>query len=155
MVNNEASDQPGQSRQQAELLAARLARGVGRYFETLGCGVLTEVTLANGRRADVMALDAKGRIAVVEIKSCLADYRSDGKWHAYRDFCDALYFAVAQDFPREVLPGDCGLIIADAYGAAIEREAETHPLNPARRRAVTLRFAQLAARRLSACQDLC
>ncbi|MEX0921640.1 MAG: MmcB family DNA repair protein [Rhodovibrionaceae bacterium] len=151
-----ASNQPeaepfSESAQRA--MAARLARGVGRFFEDLGHACLTEVSLANGRRADVMALDGKGRIAVIEIKSCLADFRSDGKWHEYREFCDALYFGVAAEFPREVLPEDCGVIVADAYGAAIERAAAAHPLNPARRRAVTLRFAQAAARRLSASLD--
>lgn len=151
---NALADQESNSRPlEHSALAVRLARGVGRYFEDLGFACLTEFSLANGRRADVMVLDAKGRILAVEVKSCLADFRSDGKWHEYRDFCDALYFAVAPEFPSEVLPQECGVIVADAYGAAIAREPATHPLNPARRRALTLRFAQTAARRLSSVRD--
>jgi hypothetical protein len=132
-----------------EALAARLARGVCRGFAEQGLTSLVEFHLANGRRADVIALDGRGGLAIVEIKSSLADFRSDGKWPEYRDFCDRFYFAVAAEFPREVLPEDCGLILADAYGAVVEREAPEHPLKPARRKAVTLRFAQAAARRLA------
>lgn len=151
---NAAPRSPNQFQDESQpALAARIARGVCRAFEEEGAACLMEFSLASGRRADVIALDAKGRLAIVEIKSSLADFRSDGKWPEYRAFCDALYFAVAADFPREVLPEDCGLIVADAYGALVERPAPEHPLNPARRKAVTLRFAQAAARRLSLLLD--
>lgn len=136
-----------------DALALRLARGVCRAFEDYGQVCLVEFSLASGRRADVMAMDPKGRLTIVEIKSSLADFRSDGKWPEYREFCDALYFAVAAEFPREVLPEDCGLIVADAYGASVLRKAPAHPLSGARRKAVTLRFAQVAARRLAALND--
>jgi hypothetical protein len=51
------------------------------------------------------------------------------------------------------LPEECGLWIADAYGATLRREAPLLRLNPARRRAQILRFAQTAAQRLSQNQD--
>lgn len=140
--------------QDEDALAARLARGVCRSFAEQGLASLVEFHLANGRRADVIALDGRGGLVIVEIKSSLADFRSDGKWPEYRDFCDRFYFAVAAEFPRQVLPEDCGLICADAYGAVVEREAPEHPLKPARRKAVTLRFAQAAARRLALQLDL-
>lgn len=126
----------------------RLARGVGRALTDLGWSCLFEVVLKTGRRVDVLALDKKGRIAVVEIKSSLADYRSDGKWQEYLEFCDLFFFAVPEDFPREVLPDEPGLIIADRYTAAIIREAPEAPLAPARRKALTLRFARTAGQRL-------
>ena len=51
------------------------------------------------------------------------------------------------------MPEDAGLIIADAYGATLVREAPEHRLSPATRRMVTLRFAQLAAHRLHGLAD--
>ena len=128
--------------------ALLLARGVGRALAQLGYAGLLEVPLANGRRADVMALGRGGEVAIVEIKSSLADFRADGKWPDYWAFCDRLYFAVAADFPRDLLPAECGLIVADAFGAAVLRESPVRPLAAARRRAVTLRFALLGAQRL-------
>jgi hypothetical protein len=125
-----------------------LARGVCRALAHRGFATLLEVSLANGRRADVLGLGRNGEIVIVEVKSSIADFRADHKWPDYRDFCDRLYFAVAEGFPRELIPEDCGLIIADGFGAAVLREAPAIPLAPARRRAVLLRFAQLGAGRL-------
>ncbi|NJM34633.1 MAG: MmcB family DNA repair protein [Rhodomicrobium sp.] len=90
--------------------AAQIARGVGRHFRALDCAVLSELALADGRRCDLMALDRQGAVAIVEIKSCFADFRTDRKWQDYRDWCDRFYFAVDADFPSELIPGDCGLI---------------------------------------------
>src|SRR5262249_32523266 len=105
------------------------------------------------RRADILALGPGGRILIVEVKSGLEDWRADAKWSDYAEFCDALAFAVAADFPVEVLPAELGLIVADAYGGRVIRQAVETPLSPARRRAMLLRFASLAADRLQALID--
>jgi hypothetical protein len=133
--------------------ALQIARGVGRYFRALHAAILCELPLADGRRADLLALDPRGGIRIVEIKSCTADFRSDRKWPEYRQWCDRFYFAVDADFPRECIPEDCGLILADRFGADLIREAPEHRLDAARRKAVTLRFARCAALRLHGISD--
>lgn len=130
------------------LTALLLSRGVCRELQLLGYASLLEFALANGRRADVMALGGGGEIAIVEIKASLADFRADRKWPEYWEFCDRLFFAVAADFPREIIPEECGLIVADPFGAAVLRQSPVRPLSAARRRAVTLRFARIGAQRL-------
>jgi hypothetical protein len=130
-----------------------LARGVCRALVQHGWACLTEVTLANGRRADVMALQSSGEIVIVEVKSSIEDFRSDRKWGEYRQFCDALYFAVPDDFPTDLIPHECGLIAADHFAAEIVRPAPIIRLAPARRKAMTMRFAQLAAQRLQRLVD--
>ena len=124
-------------------------------LKTLDRACLSEMTLPNQRRADLMVLGpgAQAEIWIVEIKSCLADFQADGKWPEYRDFCDRLFFAVAPDFPHEVLPADTGVIIADRYGAQIMREPPAQRLSAARRKALILRFARQAAGRLQALRD--
>jgi len=134
-------------------LAAGLARGVGRMLGHHGFVWMTEFTLRSGRRVDVIGLDGKGRIVVVEVKSSIEDFRSDQKWPEYLDFCDSFYFAVAENFPTEILPADVGLIVADSFSAAILRDAPPLTLNASRRKALTLQFAQVAARRLTAFTD--
>ena len=128
--------------------AAALQRGVCRALRALGHSVVTELSLGNGRRADVVALSGAGDVAIVEIKSCLLDYQSDGKWQDYLPFCDRLYFAVSTDFPREVIPPSAGLILADRYGAELIREPVEERLPAARRKAMMLCFARAAALRL-------
>jgi hypothetical protein len=129
-------------------IAAEIQRGVCRALRLLGHSVVTELPLANGRRADVVALSAGGDVLIVEIKSCLLDYQSDGKWHDYLPFCDRLYFAVNADFPHDIIPEEAGLILADRYGAEMMREACEERLNAARRKAMMLAFARAAALRL-------
>jgi hypothetical protein len=133
--------------------ALRIVRGVGRLFLELGHSSVAELSLPNGRRADVVALSPEGMLAIVEVKSCLADFRADGKWEDYLDFCDRFYFAVDTDFPQYALPKDVGLIVADAYGGAILREGKELTLVPARRKAMILRFAHHAALRLAGLLD--
>ena len=128
--------------------AAALQCGVCRTLRAHGHSVITELPLANGRRADVVGLSGSGDITIVEIKSCLTDYRTDGKWHEYLDYCDRLYFAVSADFPSEVIPDHAGLILADRYGAELVREPTEERLNAARRKAMMLCFARAAALRL-------
>jgi len=124
---------------------AAVTRGAGRLLTALGFAPLTEVTLPNGRRADLMALGRKGEIFIVEVKSGLEDFKTDLKWHEYRPYCDAFAFAVGPEFPREILPEEPGLIVADGFGGAVLREAPVVPLVGARRKALTLAFGRLAA----------
>jgi hypothetical protein len=126
---------------------AAVTRGAARLLNALGYAPLAEVTLPNGRRADLMALGPKGEIFIVEVKSGIEDFRVDLKWPEYQPYCDAFAFAVAPEFPREILPEEPGLIVADGFGGAILREAPVAPLVGARRKALTLAFARLAALR--------
>ncbi|MGH6913543.1 MAG: MmcB family DNA repair protein [Geminicoccales bacterium] len=131
-----------------EDMARALARGVSRMLGEAGHTCLCEFTLRNGRRADVIAMAPDGSFTIVEIKTSANDFRADGKWPEYLDFCDLFYFAVRERFPQRLIPRSCGLIVADAYGAAVLRPAEETRLNGARRKALTLRFAETAGRRL-------
>jgi len=129
-------------------VAANVQRGCCRLLAQMGYAAVTELTLATGRRVDIIALGPKGEIVVLEIKSSLADYRADGKWEEYLDFCDRFYFAVPPEFPREIIPDEVGLVVADRYGAEILREGPTTPLAPARRKKLTLHAARISARRV-------
>ena len=134
-------------------IAALLARGICRALQQLGYASLTEFPLINGRRADILGLGKSGDLLIVEIKSSVADFRADRKWTTYLDFADRLYFAVPNHFPQGLIPEECGLMVADPFGAALRREGRTTRLNPGRRRALTLRFARIAAGRLYRCLD--
>ena len=79
---------------------------------------------------------------------CLLDFQTDGKWTEYRPHCDRLYFAASLDFPRQVIPEDAGLMLADRYGAHLVREPVEERLSAARRKAMMLTFARAAALRL-------
>jgi len=139
-------------------IAGEVARGVTRLFCRQDLFAVCEMPLPNGRRADLMAIDSKGGLTIVEIKVARADLLGDGKWLDYLDYCDRFYWAVPPTLAHileeeRYLPGEAGLIVADRYDAAIVRDAVHRPLAPARRKAELLRFARRAARRLSAQVD--
>jgi hypothetical protein len=128
--------------------AEDVARGVCRLFRQMGMSPLRELVLGSGRRADVAALTAQGRIVIAEVKVSLADLRADMKWPDYVAHCDMFYFAVPPDFPQERVPAETGLIVADRYGGVILRPGPSLALAGARRRATLIRFARTAAARL-------
>lgn len=125
-----------------------LARGVWRHFEELDVFAVPEFVPARGLRVDLIGLTKGGEIWIVECKSCRADYAADSKWQHYAEWCDRYFWAVDTDFPTEILPLDTGLILADRFAAQIVREAPKDPVPAARRKALTLKLARTAARRL-------
>lgn len=135
------------------LTAQRLARGVCRGLGALGYAALTEFSLNTGRRVDVIAINGSGQTLIVEIKTTPADFRADRKWTEYLEFCDLFYFAVPAGFPLELLPVDCGLMVADDYGAEILRAAAPQAMHGSRRRTQTLRLALAAMQRLGRVLD--
>jgi hypothetical protein len=152
MANFSQAILPQDGRQSEMALA--VGRGTRRLLRNLKFSTLTELPLASGRRADIVALAGDATIVIVEIKSSIADFRADAKWPDYRAHCDRLYFAIPDGVPAEIMPEDAGLIVADAFGAAILREAPEHRLASATRRAMLMRFAHAAAHRLHGLIDL-
>lgn len=137
-----------------QIVAAHVARGVSRLLLRSDLMAVSEVALGNGRRADLLAICAKGLITIVEIKVSRADLLGDGKWPEYLDYCDRYFWAVPQGFDvslmdrAALMPERAGLIVADRYDGAVLREAALVPLPSARRKSATLALARRAARRL-------
>jgi hypothetical protein len=139
---------PASDRRQSETALA-VARGTARLLRSLGFSCVSELPLPSGRRADLVALNERGEIWIVEIKSSIEDLRADQKWPEYRAHCDRLLFAFTQDLSCEIFPGETGLIVADAYGAHLFREAPEHRLPAPTRKLMTVRFAIAAAQRIN------
>ena len=142
---------PVDGRQSATALA--VARGTARLLHQHGLCVVSELPLASGRRADLVALGRDGEIWIVEIKSSVADFRADQKWMDYRMHCDRLFFATTLEVPCEIFPKDTGLIVADAFGGQIVCDAPEHKLPAPTRKSMMLLFAHAAALRLQSLID--
>ena len=143
---------PPPDRRQSETALA-IARGTARLLRSLGFACVSELSLPSGRRADLVALNEKGEIWIVEIKSSVDDLRVDQKWPEYRAHCDRLFFAFTKDLPCEIFPAETGLIVADAYGAHMHCEAPEHRLPAPTRKSMTVRFAMAAAQRINRLVD--
>lgn len=132
------------------LTADRITTAVARLFMERGAACIREFTVRTGRRADLMILGDKREITIIEVKSSRQDFMSDQKWPEYIDWADRFYFAVAEDFPRNILPGSdqCGIIITDGFDCHIIQEAPVTRLAGARRTHLVTRLAHKAMRRL-------
>lgn len=136
-----------------------MARGICRLFARNDIWCLPEMPLRSNRRADLMGIDAKGHLVIVEIKVSKADLMGDAKWPDYLDHCDRFYWGLAAHLDRACMeteafqPERCGLIVADGYDAEILRPAATVPLNAARRKAEVERLARAALRRQQGLTD--
>lgn len=134
--------------------ALRVQRGVMRFLRSVhDMTCFAEVPLVNGRRADVIALGAKGEIWIIEIKSSVADYRVDAKWPDYKDFCDRFFFCKPPELDADIFPAGEGLMVADGHWGDIMRPAPHAPLAAARRKAMLLKLARLGADRVHALMD--
>src|ERR1700745_419715 len=143
---------PPPDRRQSETALAG-ARGTARLLRSLGFACVSELALPSGRRADLVALNERGEIWIVEIKSSVEDLRADHKWEDYRAHCDRLFFAFTQAMPHEIFPSDTGLIVADPYGAHMLCDAPEHRLPAPTRKLMTVRFALTAGQRINRLLD--
>lgn len=150
-IRNISPVPPTDGRQSDTALA--VARGTARLLRSLGFACVSELALPSGRRADLVALNERGEVWIVEIKSSVEDLRADHKWEDYRAHCDRLFFAFTQDMPCELFPRDTGLIVADAYGAHMVCDAPEHRLPAPTRKLMTVRFALTSAQRMSRLTD--
>ncbi len=128
--------------------AIMIRSGVMRGMARAGLTFAAELTLSSGRRADLLGLSKAGHITIVEIKSSVTDFRTDEKWEEYKSFCDQFYFATHPDVPLDIFPDDEGLIVADAHGCEIVRDAQPLKLAAPIRKAITLQVARTSANRL-------
>ncbi len=142
-----------------ERAAIAVARGICRLFARNDVWCIAEMPLRNNRRADLMGIDAKGRVIIVEIKVSRADLLGDAKWTDYLDHCDRFYWGLPPHLDRACLehegfyPARCGVIVADGYDAEIVRPAPSLELNAARRKAEIERLARAALRRQLVARD--
>ncbi|MDP1752289.1 MAG: MmcB family DNA repair protein [Reyranella sp.] len=141
------------ARQARPEVTIAVCRGACRLMRQAGHSVLLELPLPDGRRADIFAVGRGGELVIVEVKSSIEDWRVDGKWPDYLDWCDQLYVAVPVDFPQSLIPEETGLIVADAYGGEILRAPPRRPVAAARRKALLIDCARLASERLARIED--
>jgi len=139
--------------------ALAVARGIARLFARNDIWCLPEMPLKGGRRADLMGIDPRGQVIIVEIKVSRADLLGDGKWGDYLDHCDRFFWGLAAHLDRACMdsaafrPEACGIIVADGYDAEILRPAPLLPLAAARRKVEVERLARAALRRQVVAND--
>ena len=104
--------------------AHAISRGAQRLLLSLGLACVSELPLASGRRADLVALGGDGEVWIVEIKSSVEDFRADRKWPDYRMHCDRLFFATGVHVPVAIFPAEAPRIVL--YLAIVKPKGESY-----------------------------
>lgn len=109
-----------------------------------------EVGLCKGGRyrADVLAINMGAGIEVVEVKSSVADFRSDKKMAQYMQYCDKLYLAVTKPvydkIKDRVLPG-VGVLLVDGSRCWVVKRAQRRMVHAKTRLNLMARVAYRSA----------
>ena len=70
-------------------------------------------------RADLMEVTKENRLIIYEVKSSMADYRSDNKWQGYLKHCELLYFIAPTKVAKvikEETPSNVGVYATNEFG---------------------------------------
>ena len=109
-------------------IADTIKNRVARYYSRKHRVCFFELGLCSGGRlrADVMALAMNGHVIVVEVKSSVADYRSDKKMLLYKEYCNKLYVALPISVYEKVkedihLDKDVGVFVMSDDGSVLKK----------------------------------
>lgn len=103
------------------------------------------------RRADVIGNKISGDLVLIEVKSSVADFKSDAKWHEYLKFADRVYLAFTVDVARKInkdkelmsrIPSRVGVLVLSEYGLMrVVKKAKIVPVEPDIRMSILARLA--------------
>ena len=126
----------------------RITDAIARFYYGQGDGVLREFKLKIRRRVDLVIINEKGWIIIIEIKSSPEDFLSDKKWGEYIDWADQFYFGVAHNFPIGILPKEHGIITTDGFDVYQAQPSPVSKLNGSRRNNLIRKMAKASMRRI-------
>lgn len=127
--------------------ARHIAHSVSKYYKKKLWFTQQEVGLCKGGRlrADVVASNMGAYVVIVEVKSSVADFRSDKKWTNYQEFSNKLYFALSPEVyekVRDKIPKGVGIFLVYESGhAKIKQRAKHREIDPAIRLNLMTRLA--------------
>ena len=81
----------------SEITSALRKAAIG-YLVKKGFGANAELGIIpwGKRKVDVIGVTMRGHIVIMEIKSCVADFTTDSKWHTYLDYCHQFYLVFTE-----------------------------------------------------------
>ena len=116
-----------------------------RFFSKKGYQVLSEFSLPNKRRVDIIAINLKKEIIIIEIKSKKKDLNYDKKWKSYLNYCNYFYFACNEKITNVNFSQNIGIIQKKFNKIKIIKESKYKKLSQIKKNKLILNFALSAA----------
>ena len=77
-------------------LSRKILQNTMRFLSAKGYRVLSEFALPNKKRVDIIGINLKKEIVIVEVKSNKNGIKLDKKWKNYLNYCNYFYFACSE-----------------------------------------------------------
>lgn len=133
--------------------AAALKKASAMMFFKYGYSMTFELGLKSWgrRRADVIGNKISGDLVLVEVKSSVADFRTDDKWTEYLEFADRVYLAFTKEVATKIynkpelkkrIPKRVGILVLGDDGYMKTAKGATRvPVEPETRISILARLA--------------
>ena len=79
-------------------LSRKILQNTMRFLSAKGYRVLSEFALPNKKRVDIIGINLKKEIIIVEVKYNKNGIKLDKKWKNYLNYCSYFYFACSEKF---------------------------------------------------------
>ena len=116
-----------------------------RFFSNKGYKVLTEFALPNKKRVDIIAINIKKQIVIVEVKSNQKKFKIDKKWKKYLNYCNYFYFSFNKYEKNIKLSKNIGIIQTNKTNAEVKKNASYTKMSKEEKNNLILNFALSAA----------
>ena len=116
-----------------------------RFLSNNGYQVISEFALPNKKRVDLIALNTKREILIVEVKSNIKDLKNDKKWRKYLKYCNLFYFAFNNYQKIANVKENIGIIKTNNQTTKIIQKSKFNKISAYKKNTIILKFALSAA----------
>ena len=106
-----------------------------------GFKVLSEFALPNKKRVDIIAINSKKKIIIVEVKSDKNGIKNDKKWKNYLNYCNYFYFACNDKLKDLNFSKNIGVIQNNSKSIKITKKSKYKKLSENKKKNLIFKIA--------------
>ena len=110
-----------------------------------GFKIITEFALPNKKRVDIIGINTKKEIVIVEVKSNKNNFKNDNKLKKYLKYCNYFYFSCNEEIKDICISKKVGIILYNSKNIEISRYSKYRKLSELIKNKIIYNFALSAA----------
>ena len=116
-----------------------------QFLVSKGYKIITEFALPNKKRVDIIGINSKKKIIIVEVKSNKNNFKNDIKWKKYLKYCNYFYFSCNEEMKNVNFSKKIGIILYNSKEIKIFKNAKYKKLSKITKNKIIYNFALSAA----------
>ena len=122
-------------------LSREILQKTMQFLSLKGYKVLSEFALPNKKRVDIIAINLKRKIIIVEVKSNKKSLKYDKKWKNYVNYCNYFYFACNDKLKDFNFSENIGVIQNNSNNIKIIRKSKYKKLSENKKKQLIFKIA--------------